>query len=218
MGASVGRISDGLNFVRQLLEGKREERERPVWLLDSLEKVMLMWPTLESVVPELRETSKTNRGRASRKTQEAVTKAMGDAIFAHLRRLFRCGFRTSVDVDGLRLRQFFSDGEVYRPDGYSSESVALIAHMAKEKSPLRIGQCRVAPAGPVLRALGFADLAKKDSYAIQFAWVGDERWVFVCERPELFRREIAATVAAKLTETERLIAAKVADRPLEPSL
>lgn len=214
----MGRITDGLNFIRQLLEGKREETPRSTWMLDSLEKVMLMWPTLENlnVVKAVR-TRGPDSGRG-RKAQMLATKEMGDAIFAHMRRLFHYGFRLSVDVDGLRLRQFFADGEVYRPEGYSHESVALIAHLAKEKNPLKIGQCRIAPAGPVLRALGFASLDTKDAYAIQFAWPGDERWVFVDSRPEIFRREIAASVAAKLTETERLLAAKFTERPPEPTL
>jgi hypothetical protein len=124
----------------------------------------------------------------------------GDAVFAHLRRLYRYGFRLTVAKDGLRLRQFFADGEIYRPEGYSRDSRALLAdlqHMAQGESPLRIGQCRVARARLVLKALGFPDLDSTDSFAVQFAWSDSERWIFICSRPEVFRRETASVLAAK---------------------
>lgn len=208
----MGRFSDALTFIRNLLEGKREETARSPWILDSLEKVMLMWPSVETLV-----SASAVRAR-SPKAQTAAAKEAGDAIFVHLRRLFRFGFRLSVDVDGLRLRRFFADGELYRPEGYSETSNALLADLTGEKNPLRVGQCRVARAQPVLNALGFPDLDTNDSYAIQFAWVGDERWIFIDSRPELFRREIAAAIAAKLAEVENRLKLKFAKPPEGPSL
>jgi hypothetical protein len=175
------RLSDSLHFLRRLLEGQREESLRPPWMLDTLEKVLAMWP----VAPHAQVTGQLNT----------------ESTFAHLRRLYRYGFRLTVAKDGLRLRQFFADGQIYRPEGYSRDSVELLAdlqHLAKEKNPLKPGQCRVARARPVLNALGFPDLDSAESYAVQFAWSKTERWIFIDSRPELFRRETAAGLAAKL--------------------
>ncbi len=174
---------DALGFIRNLLEGHRDHESRSPWLLDDLEKVLAMWPATGETRP---------------------AKPQGEEIFQYMRRLFRYGFRLSVprdgEDDGLRLRQFFADGELYRPEGYSRESRALIAelsHLAQEKNALLPGQCRVARARPVLKALGFPDLDSPDSFAIQFAWDANERWIFIDSRPEVFRREIAAALAKK---------------------
>ncbi|CAN5686520.1 hypothetical protein BH10BDE1_BH10BDE1_00800 [soil metagenome] len=195
------RLSDTLNFVRTLLEGRHEETLRSPWILDSLEKVITMWPPMV-------------HGQSD-----------GDTTFAHLRRLYRYGFRLTIAKnsknakDGLRLRQFFADGEIYRPEGYSQDSAALLAdlaHLAQETNPLRPGQCRIARARPVLKALGFPDLDSPDSFAIQFAWPKSERWIFIDSRPELFRRETASGLALKLASSSAI--AVVESRDEGPSL
>ena len=206
----MGRIASALSFIRHLLEGKKEERGRTPWLLDSFEKVLLMWPELESLEYE-------PGSRRSKSASEKYPVAdVANVTFAHLRRLYRYGFRLTVSKDGLRIRQFFADGELYRPEGYRHESEALLADLAPHN--LVVGQCRAARAKPVLKALGFLDLDTPDSYAIQFAALAGERWIFIDSRPEVFRRETSAKVAAKLAQVhERL--SQITASPLEgPSL
>lgn len=180
MGASMGRITDAVKFLRSLLEGRQDEHARAPWLLDDIEKVMKMWP------------------EASVKSGDARNADEAGKVFFHLRRLYRYGFRLSVSNDGLRLRQFFADGEVYRPEGYRHDSEALLANVSGRT--LEVGQCRAAPAESVLKALGFAGLDKKDSSAIQFGAPNSERWIFIDSRPEVFRRQTASQVAEKLLE------------------
>lgn len=194
MGASMGRITSALNFIRHLLEGKKEDQGRAPWMLDSFEKVSVMWPDVQS----------------------GDSKSAADATFVHLRRLYRYGFRLTLAKDGLRIRQFFADGELYRPEGYRQESEALLADLAHHN--LVIGQCRAARAKPVLKALGFLDLDTSESYAIQFAALGGERWIFIDARPEVFRRETAAKVAAKLSEVNDRLKRPSSPRAPEPSL
>jgi hypothetical protein len=214
------RIARLFGFVRHLLEGKRDLSIESPWALDSLQKVLVMWPEPESILS----TSDRKHGafvaRKKAVRNAAVAKSTADATFVHLRRLFRYGFRLTVKKDGLRMRQFFADGEIYRPEGYSRESSELIAdlaHIANEQNTLRVGQCRVARAKPVLNALGFPDLDSAESFALQFAGLCGERWIFIDSRPELFRREIAAALAAKLASTAAALDEKIAYR-LEPPL
>ncbi len=198
----LGRLID---LVRGLLEGNREEDLlRPHWHLDSLEKCLAMWPEIPIT------------------KNSAAMGVTGDVVFAHLRRLYRFGFRLSSDQKSgtkgiagrdLRLRQFFADGEMYRPEGYSRGSSALIAnfaHLADSGNALRVGQCRVAKAGPVLRALGFPKLDGADAFAIQYGGIGLEHWIFIDSRPDIFRRETSAAIAKKLGEVEARLAAKIA--------
>ncbi len=221
MGASMGRSGRLIrifSFVRHLLEGRREDTaDHSPWILDNLQKVLLMWPVPDAVAASpQKESAFVARKKAVKNA--ALANSTGDATFAHLRRLFRYGFRLSVKKDGLRLRQFFADGEMYRPEGYSRESVDLLtdlAHLANEQSALRVGQCRVARAKPVLKALGFPDLDSAESFALQFAGLNGERWIFIDSRPELFRREIAAALAAKLAEIDAALDEKISYR-LEP--
>lgn len=186
MGRS-SRLSRFFGFVRQLLDGKRSDADaRSPWRLDDWQKVVVMWPTIE-----LQSTEKS------------------EATFAHLRRLFRYGFRLSAVNEAMWLREFFVDGEIYRPDSFSRESQQLIpelASLASKEQPLRRGQCRVAPAKPVLKALGFSEFDSAESFALQFVGLDDERWIFIDSRPELFRREIAAALAAKLAQNEEPLA------------
>lgn len=201
----ASRLKNVFVFIRHLLEGKRDETQNhSFWHLDSLEKVLSMWPQLppKSPADDLKKLSKNG-------TQVG---AVSDAAFLHLRRLYRYGFRLSVTNGDMRLRQFFADGELYRPEGYARESTELIAdlaHLANEKNALKVGQCRVARAKPVLRALGFPDLDSAESFAVQFAGLGGERWIFIDSRPEVFRRETAAAIAAKLAEVDTLMDARI---------
>lgn len=200
MGASMGRITAAISFVRHLLEGKKDEQERAPWMLDGLEKVLSMWPE-----PELAEQG----AKSSKKSHEVEA---ANLTFAHLRRLYRYGFRLTISGDGMRIRQFFADGELYRPEGYHKESEALLADLAHHN--LVVGQCRAARAKPVLKALGFLNLDTPESYAIQFAALAGERWIFIDSRPEVFRRETSAKIAAKLSQVhERLVAVNIKHLP-----
>lgn len=212
MGRS-SRIVRLFGFVRHLLEGSGQDDSRndSPWMRDNLQKVLSMWPVVEELKPSGTESAFGARKKAVRNA--AITMATADATFSHLRRLFRYGFRLSVEQGQLRLRLFFADGKMYRPEGYSRESQELIADLAHlangSGESLRVGQCRIARAKPVLRALGFPDLDSEDSFALQFAAVGSERWIFIDSRPELFRREIAAALAAKFAESESALNAKI---------
>lgn len=178
----MGRISNTLNFLRSLLDGRQDENSRAPWFLDDIEKVLKMWP------------------EGSLKLGEARIQDEAAQVFFHLRRLYRYGFRLSVSADGLRLRQFFADGEVYRPEGYRHDSAALLADVSGPR--IEVGQCRAALAKPVLKALGFSEFNEKDSYAVQFGAPNEERWIFLDSRPEVFRRQIAWQIAEKLLEIE----------------
>lgn len=187
----MGRTRRLIGFIRQLLEGRNEQDPRPAWILESVEKVLSTWPADELARP----------------SYDRKSKQRAEHVFAHLRRLYRYGFRLNVADDGWRLRQFFADGTIYRPEGYSSESAALLADMSEDdgtdtKKPMQAGQCRIARAKPVLKALGFPDLESANADAIQFAAFGEERWIFIDSRPELFRLEAAAAVAARLARDE----------------
>ncbi len=182
MGASMGRITDAVNFLRSLLDGRQDEHARAPWLLDDIEKVLKMWPEPSLKSSDLRAADEAGR------------------VFFHLRRLYRYGFRLSVSSDGLRLRQFFADGEVYRPEGYRHDSEVLLAHVSGRA--MEVGPCRSAPADSVLKALGFSGLDKKDSSAIQFGAPNSERWIFIDSRPDVFRRQVASQIAEKLLEIE----------------
>ena len=154
-----------------LMEGRSEES--PIWHLDSVDKVILMWPKSD------------------------------EATFSHLSRLYRYGFRLRAESRGLSLFEFFADGEIYRPEIRSSKINTLPQNLVASSegtSSLRPGQCRTGRAKPVLEALGFPELDTAESHAVQFAGVGGESWIFIDTRPDLFRREVSATVAAQLAE------------------
>lgn len=166
-----------VGLFRGLMEGRTEDVPR--WNVDSIEKVILMWPS------------------------------QGEASFAHLSRLYRYGFRLKPEgkfegkpaQQGLSLYQFFADGEFYRPEAgsgkYKSLRVDLVAK-GDGSAPLRLGQCRMGRAKPILEALGFSEFDTTESYAVQFAGVGGESWIFIDTRPAVFRREVSTAIAAKL--------------------
>lgn len=184
MGDSMGRarrldwrrsVSRVVGLFRSLMEGRSEDV--PNWTVDSIDKVLLMWPTST------------------------------EATFFHLSRLYRYGFRLKAtaesDSKDLSLYEFFADGEIYRPDAGSLKRRSLSVNLGSKgetSGPLQLGQCRMGRAKPVLEALGFSELDTSESSAIQFAGVGGESWIFIDTRPDLFRREVSLTVAARLAE------------------
>jgi hypothetical protein len=181
------------NFLNELLDGKRGEREVSVaasdWHLEGVDQVLATWP------------------KAS--TEENLTRS-----FSHLRHLYRCGFRLQRADEGLVLLQAFFAGRVYRPDqGVFFKKKVVLTDLHLFDKELRPGQCFSAPAGPVLKAIGvlgenpdesnengwvFTADELKESSAIQFSAPDAEVWIVIDSRPEVFRKRTAASVAEKM--------------------